>query len=197
MENRFRVLGVSLLIASMFGLSTCDEESVVEPEVRVDTVYVEVDTVFIETEIEIESFDDPYYLVNTAGSYVNKIRRSGTKFDEWSVEKVNDFIRDGNYTHFGNSDAPSFLMRFTDDTSASSCCGIENLVNPNNPAILDKDVSYVDYLYWSSVENCASPPYTLVRVNEINTEFPDFKFDINHLAKYKLSADEQICPPPE
>ncbi|MDP7244467.1 MAG: hypothetical protein QF568_03920, partial [Flavobacteriales bacterium] len=92
--------------------------------------------------------------------------------------------------------APSFLMRFYNDISASSCCGIESLVNPNNPSISNKDVSYVDYLYWSSVENCANPPYTLLRVDKIHTEFPNFKFDLNHLAKYKLSADEQICPPP-
>ena len=152
--------------------------------------------VLIETEISVENFDDPYYLVNTEGSYINKIRKSDTKFDEWSDEKVIDFIEDGNYTHFEDGQAPSFLMRFYNDISASSCCGIESLVNPNNPSISNKDVSYVDYLYWSSVENCANPPYTLLRVDKIHTEFPNFKFDLNHLAKYKLSADEQICPPP-
>ena len=152
--------------------------------------------VTIKTEISVENFDDPYYLVNTGGSYINKIRKSDTKFDEWSDEKVIDFIEDGNYTHFEDGQAPSFLMRFYNDISASSCCGIESLVNPNNPSISNKDVSYVDYLYWSSVENCANPPYTLLRVDKIHTEFPNFKFDLNHLAKYKLSADEQICPPP-
>ena len=152
--------------------------------------------VTIKTEISVENFDDPYYLVNTGGSYINKIRKSDTKFDEWSDEKVIDFIEDGNYTHFEDSQAPSFLMRFYNDISASSCCGIESLVNPNNPSISNKSVSYVDYLYWSSVENCANPPYTLLRVDKIHTEFPNFKFDLNHLAKYKLSADEQICPPP-
>jgi hypothetical protein len=152
--------------------------------------------VLIKTEISVENFDDPYYLVNTEGSYINKIRKSDTKFDEWSDEKVIDFIEDGNYTHFEDGQAPSFLMRFYNDISASSCCGIESLVNPNNPSISNKDVSYVDYLYWSSVENCANPPYTLLRVDKIHTEFPNFKFDLNHLAKYKLSADEQICPPP-
>ena len=152
--------------------------------------------VTIKTEISVENFDDPYYLVNTEGSYINKIRKSDTKFDEWSDEKVIDFIEDGNYTHFEDGQAPSFLMRFYNDISASSCCGIESLVNPNNPSISNKNVSYVDYLYWSSVENCANPPYTLLRVDKIHTEFPNFKFDLNHLAKYKLSADEQICPPP-
>jgi hypothetical protein len=152
--------------------------------------------VIIKTEISVENFDDPYYLVNTEGSYINKITKSDTKFDEWDVDKVIDFIGNGDYTHFEDSQAPSFLMRFYNDISASSCCGIESLVNPNNPAITGKEVSYVDYLYWSSVENCANPPYTLLRVDKIHTEFLNFKFDLNHLAKYKLSADKQICPPP-
>lgn len=152
--------------------------------------------VTIKTQIPVENFDDPYYLANTDPNYVNKIRKSGTKFDEWNVNKVKDFIRDGNYTHFQNSNAPSFLMRFYDDVSPSSCCGIESLVNPNNPQISNKDVSYVDYLYWSDTENCNNPPKSLFKVDAINTEFTNLKFDLNHLAKYKLTADEQECPPP-
>ena len=152
--------------------------------------------VTIKAQIPVENFDDPYYLANTDPNYVNKIRRSGTKFDEWNVNKVKDFIRDGNYTHFQNSNAPSFLMRFYDDVSPSSCCGIESLVNPNNPQISNKDVSYVDYLYWSDTENCNNPPKSLFKVDAINTEFTNLKFDLNHLAKYKLTADEQECPPP-
>lgn len=152
--------------------------------------------VTIKAQIPVENFDDPYYLANTDPNYVNKIRRSGTKFDEWDVNKVKDFIRDGNYTHFQNSNAPSFLMRFYDDVSASSCCGIESLVNPNNPQISNKDVSYAGYLYWSDTENCNNPPKSLFKVDAINTEFTNLKFDLNHLAKYKLTADEQECPPP-
>lgn len=152
--------------------------------------------VTIKAQIPVENFDDPYYLANTDPNYVNKIRRSGTKFDEWNVNKVKDFIRDGNYTHFQNSNAPSFLMRFYDDVSPSSCCGIESLVNPNNPQISNKDVSYADYLYWSDTENCNNPPKSLFKVDAINTEFTSLKFDLNHLAKYKLTADEQECPPP-
>lgn len=151
--------------------------------------------VLIKTEIPIENLNDPYYLINTDPNYANKIRKSGTKFDEWNVNKVKDFIREGNYTHFQNSNAPNFLMRFYNDISASSCCGIESLVDPNNPAISNQDTSYVDYLYWSTTPDCDN--LNLYSVNEINTEFPNTKFDLNHLAKYKLSADEQLCPPPE
>lgn len=161
-------------------------------------------TAAIKTEIEIESFDDPYYLVNTGGSYVNKIRGSGTKFDEWGTEKVKDFIRDGNYTHWESSNAPSFLQKFTNDLSASSCCGIESLVNPNTLANLgldrDKDVSYVDYLFWSTTADCDNLElYTVKGISRGVDEFKNFKLDFNHIVKYNLLDDiaEQICPPPE
>lgn len=151
--------------------------------------------VTVATDISIEKFNDPYYLAKTGGSYVNNIVSTPTKFNEWTVEKVKDHIRDGTYVHFQNSNAPNFLSRFVDDVTASSCCGIESLVNPNNPAISNKDVSYSDYRYWSDAANCASPPRSLFRVNAINAEFPNFKFDLDHLAKYKLTADSQLCPP--
>ena len=153
--------------------------------------------VTIKTEISVENFDDPYYLVNTGGSYINKIRKSDTKFDEWDVDKVKDFITDGNYTHFENSNAPNFLMRFTNDISASPCCGIESLVNPNNPAITGKDVSYVDYKYWSATPTCPNP--NLYTVNDITGSFPlfpNFKLDFNHVVLYTLLSDASLhCPP--
>ncbi len=152
--------------------------------------------VTIITDIPIEGFRDPYYLAKTNGAYENIIKQTGTKFNEWNVDKVKDFIRNGNYTHFQNSNAPNFLSRFVGDVTASSCCGIESLVNPNNPAISNRDVSYADYRYWSDAANCATPSRSLFKVNAINTEFPNFKFDLDHLAKYKLTASSQLCPPP-
>ena len=153
-------------------------------------------SVKIITNIDIKNLRDPYYLAKTNGNYENRITETGTKFNEWNVNKVKDHIRDGTYVHFQDGNSPNFLSRFVNDVTASSCCGIESLVNPNNPAISSKDVSYADYRYWSDAANCASPPRSLFRVNAINIEFPNFKFDIDHLAKYKLTADSQICPPP-
>jgi hypothetical protein len=161
-------------------------------------------TATIKTEIEVEGFDDPYYLANTGGSYVNKIRQSGTKYDEWDIAKVKDFIRDGNYTHFQNSNAPNFLMRFYNDISSSSCCGIESLVNPNNPAISDRDVSYIGYKYWSTTPDCDDNPPIIYLSTEtdIESEFNNIKFDTSDLARYKIRDDpladiQQECPPPE
>ena len=149
------------------------------------------------TDIAVEKFNDPYYLAKTNGNYINKIRETQTKFDEWDVNKVKGHIRDGTYVHFQNSNAPNFLSRFVNDVTASSCCGIESLVNPNNPSITNRDVSYVDYLYWSTTQSCNNLPYTLDSVSGITgPDFPNFKLDVGHLAKYKLSGIGQLCPPP-
>lgn len=155
-------------------------------------------TANITVEIPIEDFEDPYYIAETSGQYINAIKRSNLESGEWDGGKVIDHINDGTYVHFAN-EAPSFVSRFTGDMANSNCCGIESLVNPDELAALgldsDRDTSYVDYLFWSSVEDCANPPLSLYGVDEISAQFPNFKFDLDHLAKYGLSADEQVCPP--
>lgn len=151
--------------------------------------------VTIKTSIDIEKFDDPLYLVKTSGSIRNKIRRSGTKFNEWDRDKVKDFITDGNYTHFENSEAPNFMSKFTDDSTGSSCCGIESFVDPNNAAISDRTVNYADHSYWGSVISC--PSSSLYTVNGItNGGFPNFKVDFDHLVLYNLLEHGSLnCPP--
>lgn len=146
-------------------------------------------TALIKTEIEIENFNDPYYLVNTAGDYVNKIRRTGTLPTEWIEDKVIDFIADGNYTYYSN--APSFIMRFINDMSPSDCCGIESLVDPG--VVSEKDVSYVDYKYWADTSECS--PTSHVLYNFPPTIDNRFKLDPNHRSFYNLPSDSQICGP--
>jgi hypothetical protein len=149
----------------------------------------------VNTELSNQNFSDPYYTVNTNGAYVSRINRTHVAFDEWDIEKVKDHIRSGTYTYYAN--APSFLMRFTDDLSVSTCCGIESLVNPNKLSGLginpDEDVSYADYLFWSTTAGCED--LNLYTVNDISTEFPNIKFDFDHLFLYNLTKDsQQICP---
>lgn len=146
--------------------------------------------VVIKTVIDIGNFNDPYYLVKTRGIYVNKIRKSGTIFDEWNVEKVNDHIMDGTYVHFENGNAPSFIDRFTNNIAPSPCCGIESLVDPNNAAISSKFVSYVDYLYWETPSDCDNQ-----NLYEVNGVTSGIKLDFGSIGRYKLLADaDKICP---
>ncbi len=153
----------------------------------------------ISTAISIENFEDPYYLVKTLGKYSNKIKKSSVGFNEWDVNKVKGFITDGAYTHFQDGQAPGFISRFVNDVTPSQCCGIESIVDPNMLQSLglasDKDASYSDYLFWSTAENCDNPAFSLYKVNSIDADFPNLKFDLGHLSKYRLSADEQLCPP--
>ena len=153
-------------------------------------------TVSVRSEIDIQDFNDPYYLVNTAGAYTNRIKKSSVSFDEWDIGKAKEHIRQGTYVHFEGSKAPNFIMRFTNTIAQSSCCGIESLVNPNKPGITNKDVSYADYKYWSSTPACPnSDLYTIDGIS--NGEFPNFKLDLDHVVKYNLRSSAALkCPPP-
>jgi hypothetical protein len=157
--------------------------------------------VTIKTQISVENFEDPNYLVKTSGSFVNKIKKTDTLFNEWDVETVKDHIRDGTYVHFEESKAPNFIMRFTEDMSESPCCGIESLIDPNHASINDKDVSYSDYLYWTMADDCDSNTlYQDVSPGGINSEFSHIKFDFGHIALFNLLNDPQadiiqVCPP--
>ena len=171
-----------------------------------ETASWNVSNFIVNTELSIQNFNDPYYLANTDGDYENKINKTDTEYDEWDVEKVKEHIKHGTYVHFPNSQAPNFLMRFTDSISPSSCCGIESLVNPNileglpPPATSNVDLSYADYLFfpsWDEPPSCDD--VVLSTEDDIDSEFPDIKFDILHLSLYKLLDDpladiQQICP---
>src|SRR3989338_3748665 len=80
--------------------------------------------------VGIEGLHDQYYLVNTNKAYANQIEKSTVEFNQWNIAKVREHLRNGTYVHWEESDAPSFLMRFSNNMSASSCCGIESYANP-------------------------------------------------------------------
>ena len=134
----------------------------------------------------IEGFPDPYYLVNTGGLYTNQIKKSSVLFNQWDITKTREHLRNGTYVHWQDSDAPSFLMRFTNTIAPSNCCGIESLVNPNKISPSDQRESYVDYLFWSHRfrDNCAQ----LYNINGLWDEFNYFKLDFDHVVKYNVQG---------
>jgi len=144
----------------------------------------------ITTTISIEGFHDPYYLVNTAGTYTNQIKKSTVEFNQWNIAKVREHLRNGTYVHWQDYDAPSFLMRFTNTTTNSSCCGIEFLVNPNKISPSDQRESYVDYLFWSHkfANNCTQ----LYNITGLWDEFSYFKLDLDHVARYNITAQDAV-----
>ena len=144
----------------------------------------------ITTTISIEGLIDPSYLVNTSGAYANQIKRSSVDFDKWDITKVREHLRNGTYLHWQDSDAPSFLMRFTNTTSSSSCCGIESLVNPNKTTTSDQIESYVDFLFWNHTYNTRCSD--LYNITGLWDEFRYFKLDFVHVAIYNITAQDSV-----
>jgi hypothetical protein len=146
----------------------------------------------------IEGFNDPYYLVNTGGAYKNPIAKSTVEFDQWNTGKVKEALEKGAYIHWQQSDAPSFLMRFTNTISPSSCCGIESFVNPNKLVLAQRDQieSYMDYLFWTHRfhTDCPAEPvvYDVIGLwgNPSPPNFNDFKLDFDHLIKYNIVSTD-------
>ena len=134
------------------------------------------------------------------------------------ILNATEILTFGLATHFENSNAPSFIMRFYEDTSASSCCGIESIIDPNDLDILDlpRDVAlrYIDYKFfpfWNFPNPPPPPPYcedvtqTLYTENDVDIRFNNIKFDLDDLGRYKFLKEpplelfykiEQLCPPP-
>jgi len=165
-----------------------------------ETASWDIKNYIVDAELSIEGFNDTYYFVNSWGAYKNRINRTNTTFDKWDRDKVRYHIGNATYVHFENSEAPSFLQRFTNDFSdiqQKTCCGIESLVNPNK-IITQKYSSYVDYMFaWSATPDCNSADPSLYIITGISdAEYPNFKLDFDHVVKYKLTDyDVQICPP--
>jgi len=144
----------------------------------------------ITTTVGIEGFHDPYYIVNTNKAYTNQIKRSTVEFDKWNIAKVREHLRNGTYMYWQNSDAPSFLMRFTNTVSPSDCCGVESFVNPNKIAPSDRIESYVDYLLWTHkfANNCTQ----LYNITGLWDEFKYFKLDLEHLIRYNITSQDAV-----
>ncbi|HLC62366.1 MAG TPA: hypothetical protein VJI52_05100 [Candidatus Nanoarchaeia archaeon] len=155
------------------------------------------DNVTLKTSIGIEGFHDPLYLMNARGSYSNRIKISEVEFNQWNITLAREHLKNGTYVHWQNSDGPSFIMRFSNTTTNSSCCGIESLVNPNMISPEDQIGSYVDYLFWNQtyISQCTQL-YNITNPAAGNIglwdEFRFFKLDIDHLTKYNITSEYAI-----
>lgn len=138
----------------------------------------------------IEGFPDPYYLVNTNKAYTNNIKRSGVGLSQWNITKVREQLRNGEYMHWPDSDAPSFLMRFTNTIAPSSCCGIESLVNPNKITPSDQRESYADYLFWTHAYGQPANCTQLYNITGLWDEFRYFKLDDSHVILYNITSQD-------
>src|SRR3989338_5028511 len=153
-------------------------------------------TVTISAAVSIEGLHDPYYFVNTDKAYANQVKKSSVEFDQWNITQVREHLRNGTYVYWKNPDAPSFLMRFTNTITSSSCCGKKSLVNPNKISPADQIDSYADYILWDTTNNVpCSQLYNITNPatgGGIWDEFKYFKLDFNHTIKYNITPQDAV-----
>jgi len=100
--------------------------------------------------IPIETFNDPFYIIGTAGLVGNKfVKNPYSSFE--STSNLSDHIDKGYYVE--SSLAPNFLARLVGDSSASANYGIESIVDldrldAQNVPITEK--STIDHTYFSN-----------------------------------------------
>lgn len=144
----------------------------------------------IVTSFSIIDFEDPLYIINGRGLMTNKF--SVNDYDGnytypigplWNVSNLLEHVDNMDYSY--HPDAPSFLMRFVNNLSSSSCCGIESLVSLKRledagfqQFELNIDSSIIDYHYWTGTDN---GDYL------VNFTPSWVKFDINHRYKYNIT----------
>jgi len=157
-----------------------------------ETAYWERSNISINSKLSIASLYDPLYSVNTNRAYEKNITQTDIESGEWNAGNLSLFISQEEYAHWENSNAPSFLMRFTEDFSSSECCGLESAVNPDKLAAQENRV-YIDYLFFdSSVADCSAPS-ALYTINGISN---NFKLDWSNVVNYEVTGDtsELLCP---
>lgn len=136
----------------------------------------------IKSEIEIDGFEDPVYIINTGGKLPNIINR--TIYDETYVsgtDVLNLTEHALNSYYSANTLAPSFIMRL-EGRMGSSPYGIEsmvNLVDLGKEGLPVYDKSCIDYLYFS----------TQILSNYRIEGMPSwFRLDSEHLDKYQARS---------
>jgi hypothetical protein len=147
----------------------------------------------ITTFLFVDRFDDPYYIMNQG--YRNRI--SFTNISSWNTSIPEDvFFQIESMRYAYEPAAPNFLMRFVNDSSNSSCCGMESLINPMELGITNTYLSYADYCFYGrpQVESCGYPGYALFNFTHLTSdtsdgEFYGFKLELYHTNKYNLTGD--------
>ena len=92
---------------------------------------------------------------------------------------------------YDGSKAPDFIMRFTNTSMNSSCCGIESVADPNKLANRDQMESYADYLFFnhSLMGKCTQ----LYNVTSLWPDYRPVKLDFGHLALYNLTNSSFVA----
>jgi len=133
---------------------------------------------YITTNISIQEFEDPLYVINSYGRVTNTIIKTTITDFIVNNETTNLKIHVNNSYYIESTRAPSFLMRLEGNLSSSSY-GIESLVNLEEfqaQEVPIKSRSVVDYIYFGDQST----------TNYNIKDMPSwFKLDEEHLATYE------------
>lgn len=134
---------------------------------------------YITTNISIQEFEDPLYVINSYGRVTNTIIKTTiTDFIGPNNETTNLKIHVNNSYYIESDTAPSFLMRLEGNLS-SSVYGIESLVNLEKFQAQEVPIrsrSVVDYIYFGDQ---STTNYNIKNMPSW------FKLDEEHLGTYE------------
>ncbi|MBS3158580.1 hypothetical protein J4206_04800 [Candidatus Woesearchaeota archaeon] len=160
------------------------------------------------TQFSIIGLEDPLYHYSSNQDLLEDVHKNiitADNFnDNWTIENFALHVKGQTYRY--DPKAPSYLLRLINDYNASSCCGIESMINLNNMVAEDnKNATFVDYCYWSDI--CIGEDYgnyiwtiegdkfgkqNITYYGEERDALPEhefyrFKLDTYHIGRYNLT----------
>jgi len=136
-------------------------------------------TKIVRIKVNIERFEDPFYVMNTNGIVTNQIIKSPISNFVVGLDISNLLTHMNNSYYIESTKAPNFLMRLEGDFGNSST-GIESLVNLDElreQGLQTKTKTLVDYLYFGS---------KIVVSYQIENAQDWFLIDQEHLETYQV-----------
>lgn len=144
----------------------------------------------ITAELDIAGYSDPMFSYMFDGAYEQVFQRSTVPLGSWDTESLNQHIVDGTYVYWGDERAPSFLMRFSDPSISSKCCGIASLLNPGRLAAAGaggREISNIDYQFFNNVDCSRAQLYS---IQSVDSQHQPIYLDEDFIGKYRISQSD-------
>lgn len=150
--------------------------------------------VIIQTVPIIGLIDPKGYLNDSTKTYKREIKRYRGICEYnascWNHNTVEEFYSEKSFRFYMGGG--SFLQRYWNDMTPSSCCGIETILHPTELNPTDKNNSYIDSYYWDGTHTC-STGYKIVNTS-LNSE--DVHLDQATAARYQITTSSTVyCTP--
>jgi len=105
----------------------------------------------------------------------------------WNAVNTEEFYKDYSFRLYQNS--TSFLQRYWNDNSPSSCCGIETILHPSElPVPPDGNRSYIEHYYWNDAYTCSGGK----TISVYNISYDNVSLDSGTAARYGLTDSDVV-----